>query len=219
MLYGGGWVGATVAKALIQAGLDVKLIEPDRKRCDILARDNPKAVVLHGEGTDDILLKSEHAADMDAFVACSTDSDSNILSALLARRLGCPFVGALTDKQAFVPLLTSIGVNFTISPRLLAVGSILQYILQGRVTAVAPFGEDDAEAIEFIVPSDAPIAGKTLKDADLPSDSLITAVARDDQLLIPIGETVIQPGDRVVVFALLSAVPHIDRAFSSRTKK
>src|SRR3989338_2028464 len=147
MIDGGGKIGLDLAKSLEKEGVSVKIVESDSHRCSVLIRNLDKAVVLNGLATDQDLLNQENIKNMDAFVAVTADDENNILSSLLAKRLGAPWGITLANQTAYVPLVTTIGVDVVINPRLLAAGAILQYVRRGKVLSVASL-RDEYELIE-----------------------------------------------------------------------
>jgi len=216
MIAGSTNVAVQVAKGLEAMGVATKLIERDKARCYQLADELSKAVILHGDPTDPSLLGEEFVDGVDAFVAASADEEENILSAVLARRLGAKRTIALTDKAAYLELIRAVGVDVVVSPRLAAVSSILQFVRRGRILSVAAFGEE-AEALEFEATEASSIVGKPLRKVRFPRGALVGAVFRKGQTVAPSGEDVIQAGDRVVVFALKAAIPDVERLIAKRS--
>ncbi len=216
MIAGSTDVAVQVARGLEQRGVVTKVIEPDKARCYALADVLSKSVILHGEPTDPALLSEEFVEEEDAFVAASLDEEENILSAVLARRLGVRRTIALTDKAAYLELIRAVGVDAVVSPRLAAVSSILQFVRRGRILSATAFG-DEAEALEFEATETSPIVDKPLKDVRFPRGALVGAIFRDGETLAPSGDDVISAGDRVVVFALKPAIPEIERLIAKRS--
>lgn len=208
---GGGRIGQLLAGHLVERGVSVRIIERDLRCCQALAEEHHRVMVLHGDATDRTLLREENIAQMDAFVAVSEDEEANILSALIARRLGADHVFSLVNKIAYTPLVRQLGVDAAISPRLLAANLILRFVRQGGVLQVSALGEELAEAIEFIVDERSRLLGVPLREARLPRDALIGAIVRGDQVILPAGDTVIRSGDHVIVFALQHVVPEVER--------
>ncbi len=216
MMYGSDHVARAILDHLEKEGLRVKIIEPSLERCEIIAGQvAPSTIVLHGEGTDEKLLKSENIRDMDAFIACAEEEETNILAAVLAKRLGAKSVIAVTNKPIFTPILAANGINITVSPSYTAIGSILQFIRLGRVLSVQPFFDDSAEFIEFIVPEEAPIVGQALKNFKLPHEAILTSIVRGSAVVIPRGETIIEAGDRVLVFTKRRSVHKVEQVFTA----
>lgn len=212
MIYGGTIVGYLLAKHLESRGVACKVIEPDPQVSERLAEQLDKTIVLQGEGTDEELLREENIESHDCFVAVSNNEESNLFSSILAKSLGVPSTISLSDNPAYSPITPRIGIDTSVSPRMLAVSSILHYVRRGKVLAVTSFNDSDAEALEFVAMESSEIVSKNLKSLNFPKDAIIGAVVRDEQTIIPSGETVIQPMDRVVIFALKEAIPKVENA-------
>jgi trk system potassium uptake protein TrkA len=212
MVSGSTTVAKRICLELLAQGVQVKIIEQDRGRSYAIAEAMPKAIVLQGSPTDRDLLNEEFISDTCAFVAASEDEEENILSALLAKRLGARRTIALTDKASYLDLIKTIGVDVVVSPRLAAVSSILLHVRRGRVLSVKAFG-DEAEALEFEATAGSAVVGKPLRKVAMPSGSIVGAIVRDDAVIVPGGDDQVSPGDRVIVFALETAVPAVENLF------
>jgi len=212
---GGGRVGEFLAEELEREGVTVRIFDRDRQRCQELAESLNRTVVLHGDVTDRTLLEEENVGQIDAFIAVTDDEEENILSSLIAKRLGNPKVITGINKISYRPLVRNIGVDVAISPRQVATNQILQFIRKGNVLQVDALGEEQAEMIEFVVGEGAPIVGVPLSLATLPKNSLVGAILTEHSVQIPWGNSVIQPGDRVIVFALEDAISEVEKYFLS----
>ena len=220
MIAGGTKTARFLAHDLEQSGVAPKLIEPDARLCRWLADELPKTVVIHGNPTDADLLREENIAEIDAFVALSADEEANVMSALLAKHLGAARVIATTNRADFLPILSAIGIDVSLSPRLAAVNSILRFIRRGRVMAVTSLGADDAaEAVEFETQHGSDAVGTPLHSLRMPRHSLVAGIARGEQVIIPRGDTVLEVGDHVVVVALKSVIPDVERRFVRRVEQ
>ncbi len=208
---GGGFLGEFLASQLEKKGVSVRLIEQSRAQCDYLAERLTKTLVLHGDPTDHDFLMSENINQMDAFVTTTEDEETNILSGLIAKRMGTRQVLALVNKLSYSPLAHHIGLDAAISPRQVAANKIIQFIRKGKVLQVDALGEEQAEVIEFIAEANSPILDTPLQDLNFPKDALIGAVVRQGDVFIPSGTSTIQTGDRVVVFALRSAISNVEK--------
>lgn len=215
MIAGGSRVGRFLAEDLEQMGVRPKLIEPDPRLAKWLADDLPGTVVLNGPIASADLLEQENVDEMEAFIAASRDEEANVMSALLAMRMGAGWVVAVTNRTAYVPILSAVGIDLSISPRSLAVSSILHRIRRGRVVAVRSLGDREAaEALEFEALPESRIIGKPLREVRIPRNALLAAVLRDEVVIIPDGDTVLQAGDHVIAIAQRSAVPALENALS-----
>jgi trk system potassium uptake protein TrkA len=210
VISGGDNVGYYVARMLEAEGFSLKVIEPDTERCKFLVEGLPRSVVLQGRGTDQELLREENVDDADAFLALTRDEEENVLSALMAKRSGAGKVIALVNKLHYASLVSAIGVDAVVSPNLAAVSAILRFIRRGKVVSVTTVGEEAAEALEVVALETSELVGKPLKQARL-EDAIVGAIVRGDEVIIPAGEDVIEVGDHVVVFALKSAIPALER--------
>jgi len=208
---GGGRIGESVARRLAARGIGTKIIERDRGRCEYLAEVLDKTVVLHGEGTDQRLLLAEGVRDVDMFVSAADEEEENVLTALLAKRLGAKRVVALVDTTEYLPLASTIGVDVVMSPMLAAVSTILQFVRQGRIISVSTLREELVEAIEFIAMETSDIVGKPLRKLSIPKGALVGSIVRDEEVLIPDGNTVIEDGDRVILFARPDVIPKMEK--------
>jgi len=213
MIYGGGRIGLRLALALEKIGMSIKVIERDEARARYVASQLRKGLVLHDEGVSRDFLLQEGVNGIDAFVAVTGDDRANLLAAMYARQLGARMTIAGMSRGEFAPLADALGIDITISPRLLAAGAILRFVRQGEVVAVTLL-ESGAEMIELRVPERCRVAGRPLSEAGFPRDALVGAVLRDGELIIPSGRDVLRPGDDVVVFSLGTAVDEVERLFA-----
>ncbi len=212
MIVGGGYIGSYIAGNLEKEDFLVKVIEKDEERCNYLAQVLEKSLILHGDGTDQELLKEEGIGDVDTFVSVTNDEEDNILISLLAKNLGAKRVIALVDKPEYVSLVSTIGVDVVVSPRLASVGSILQFIRRGKILSVTTLVEERVEVIETVAMETSDIVGRPIKEIKFPEGAIIGAVCKGERAMIPDGETVIDPGDKVVIFALRKAIPRVEKA-------
>lgn len=213
MIGGGSREAAYLAKILEEHDVDCTIIEADRARCVELAESLKKSLVLHGNVTDMELLEMEGVEEIDGFVALTGTDDTNMLSSLLAKTHGVPKVVSLIQRIDYIPLVSRVGIDAAVSPRISAVNSILRFVRRGAVVAVAALRGIDAEVIEFSVRAGCAIAGRTLADIDFPEHSLVGAVLRGDQILIPSGDVTLEPGDKATVLALPDAVGELEKLF------
>ena len=215
-IVGGGNIGLRLARLLEGKGVDTKLIEINEERCQYLADELSGTLVLHGDGTDKALLQEEHIDAMDAFIAVTGDEESNILSCLLAKSLGVKDTVARVNKAAYLPLVEAIGIAHSVSPRLSAVNSILQYIRQGKVLSTVSVGGDAAEMLEALVSDDSALAGRRVQDLGFPKGMLLLGVIRASEAFIPSGQTIIQPQDRIVIMGLREKISTIEKIVSEK---
>ncbi len=213
MIAGGSAEGLYLAEILEGSGVECTILDHDRRRCLQLTEALPKALVLHADATDLELLEMEGVSGIDGYVAATGNDETNLLSALLAKSVGARKVVSLIEKFEYLPLVPRVGLDAAVSPRMSAVNAILRYVRRGRVMTVATLKGIDAEAIEFSVAEDAPIANQVIADLGFPEGGIIGTILRGDTILIPRGPDRILPGDEVIVFALPEALPAIEKFF------
>ncbi|MFB0506377.1 MAG: Trk system potassium transporter TrkA [Thermodesulfobacteriota bacterium] len=208
---GGSHIAFEVARQLQEKGITVRMIEKDPGRCQRMAESLEKALILQGEITDQRLLREEGVDDADFFVSASDDEDANILASLLAKRLGARKTITLVRHLHYLSVLPTIGIDAVVSPRLSAIGRIMHYIRKGKILSVTTLKEEDAEVIETVALDTSDIVNRPIKDLKFPKGALIGAVVRDEEVIIPGGNDIILPDDRVVIFALQSAIPKVEK--------
>jgi len=217
MLAGGGKVGLRLARQIHQE-CQVKIIESNRARCEYLATQLPPSVlVLHGDSTDEELMADENVDEMDLFLALTSDDEDNIMSCLLAKRLGARRVLALINRRAYADLVQGTQIDIAISPAHAVIGELLAYVRRGDVEAVHSLRRGAAEALEAIVRGDRKtcrMAGRRIDEIGLPHGAQVGAIVRglhrpdgseagDDtqaQVIMAHHDTVIEPNDHVIVF-------------------
>ncbi len=213
-IIGGGQVGTKLAQELEKKGIKIKLVERSAERCEELSNILDKTIILKGDGTDQDLLEEENVADADVFIALTNDEEENVLSCLLARRLGAHQSITRINKFAYIPLVSAIGLETLVSSRLSAVSAIMRNIRRGKVVSVAALQGEDAEAIEFEALQTSEIVNQPLQDIKFPRQALIAAIVRNGEVIIPRGETVILPKDRIIVFTRREAIRKVEQALT-----
>jgi trk system potassium uptake protein len=211
IIIGGGSNGLMLAQAIEKQDIAVKIIEKKKGRCEQLASLLQKAVVLHGDGTSQELLREENIAGTDFFIAVTNDEEANILGSLLAKQLGARKVLSLINRIDYIPLVSRVGIDGVINPRHAAISRILHYIRKGKVLSVAPLRDERAEVFEFIALETSEIADRPFKDIHFPSGTIVGAISRGEEIIIPDGNSVILPGDHVVIFTPRSAIGEVEK--------
>jgi trk system potassium uptake protein TrkA len=211
MILGGGFIGLHLADTLEDRGVQIKIIEQDESRCLEIAQKCSRALVLRGDATYQDLLLEENVQEMDAFIAVTDDEETNVMISLLTKKMGVRRVMTLVNKVAYSPLVHSIGVDVVISPRHAAVDKIMQFIRRGKILSVSSLPEENAEAFEAVAMETSDIVGRPLREIEFPRDAIVGALVRGSEVIIPKGSTVIEPGDRVMIFALKPAVPQVEK--------
>ena len=211
LIVGGGRIGYRMAKMLDDRPFHTKIIERNPDRCVMLAQKLNKIVVLSGDGSDQGLLAEENIQDMDVVVTLTDDEETNILASLLARRMGARKTITQISKFSYFPLMNAIGIEQVVSPRLSAVNTILQHIRRGKVLSAISIKGEQAEVMEAVALETSDIVGKPLKSISFPQGVLVAGIMRKDQVIIPTGDSVISPDDRIIIFARRQAIPKIEK--------
>jgi trk system potassium uptake protein TrkA len=212
-IYGGGRIGLRLALALEGVGISVRVIERNEARARYVASRLRRGFVLHDEGISRDFLLQERVDRTDAFVAVTGDDRANLLAAMYARQLGARTTIAGVSRGEFAPLADALGVDLTISPRMLAAEAILRFVRKGDVINVALL-ESGAEMIELRIPETCRVAGRPLSEVGFPSGAIVGALLRDGDVIIPTGQEVLKPGDDAVVFTVEDAVEDVERLFA-----
>ncbi len=212
MILGGGLIGRYVAREM-EDTMNIKIIETRSERSEEIADILPKTLVIHGDGTDMDLLALEGIMDMDAFIAVTGDDENNIISTLMARHLRVPRTIALVNKTEYLPITPTIGMDAVVSKQLLTVNAILRFIQKRTFERIATIPGIEAEIIEIIPQPNSKITKKPLEEIHFPKYAMVGAVQRQDKVIIPLGDTRIQEGDRVVIFTLPKAMLEVEKLF------
>jgi trk system potassium uptake protein TrkA len=211
LIIGGGRIGYRLASMLEHQSVYCKIIEKNADRCAQLADNLNKAVVLHGDGSDQGLLSEENIGEVDVVITLTDNEETNILSSLLARRLGAGKTITKISKFSYFPLMTAIGIEQVVSTRLSAINTILQHIRRGKVLSAISLKGEQAEVLEAVALETSDIVDRPLKKINIPKGALVAGIVRRDQIIIPTGESIIQPGDRIIIFAKRKAISGIEK--------
>jgi trk system potassium uptake protein TrkA len=213
LIIGGGHVGLQVAHLLSQdaARYNIKILERHMQRCHELATLLPHALVLNGDATDLRVLQEEGIRDMDGVIVVTDDDGTNLIAALLAKTHGAHEVITLVKRPDLVSLVSALGIDAAISPRLITADAMLRYLRRGQVLSMFTSTSTEAETLEMEALPRARIVGRPLYKVNIPEGIIIGAIAHGDTITIPRGDTVIEAYDRVLVFALPQAVSKATR--------
>jgi trk system potassium uptake protein TrkA len=211
IISGGGWEGVSIARRLAAEGMHTRIIERDPAVCEQISALLHDTLVLNGQAMDERLLLDEGVQRAELTIASLGNETDNIFAALLSKRLGARRVAALVDTPEYMPFASTIGVDVVLSPLLAALNSITQIARQGQVIAIRTLRENLVEGIEFVAAEGAGIVGLPLALLHLPHGSMVGAVVREQELIMPDARTVIEPGDRVVLFARPALIPRLQR--------
>ena len=216
LLAGGGNIGYHLAKSL-ENKYQVKIIERNPDRSKYLSESLDKTIVLQGDAADQDILLEENIENMDVFCALTNDDEANILSAMLAKRLGSNKVMSLINRPSFVDLVESGIIDIAISPQQITLGSLLTHVRKGDIVAVHSLRRGAAEAIEVIAHGDektSKVVGRSIKQINLPNGATIGAIVRGDEVIMAEADTSIEPEDHVIMFlADKSGVKETERLF------
>jgi len=216
IIAGGGKIGFRLAQN-IEDRYQVKVIEQNARRAAYISEHLDKAIVLNGEASQRELLIEESIEDTDVFLALTNDDEANIMSSLLAKRLGAKKVMAIINNPAYVDLVQGGEIDVAISPQLATIGSMLTHVRRGDVVNVHSLRRGAAEAMEAIAHGDkhsSKVVGRTVEEIDLPEGTTIGAVVRDDEVMIAHDDTLIKTDDHVILFLTnRKHIPAVERLF------
>ena len=214
MVYGGSEIGELLAKALHGKMSVVKIIDRDKDRCIEMSENLPESILVsNGDGRNPDFLIDESIKDYDAFVAVTESDETNILSCVIARKLGISRTVAEVENIEYIHLAEEMGVDTVINKKLITAGRIFKFTLSGKARFVKYMGGTDAEILEYTVTPGSPITRKPLKELNFPANAIIGGVIRGSESMIAVGDTHIEAYDRVAVFALPESVAEVDKFF------
>lgn len=217
LIAGGGNIGVSLAKAL-EEQFGVKILERSKERARAIAEELQNSIVLVGDCTDEDLLREENIDQTDVYCALTNDDEANILSAMLAKRMGCPRVIALINRPAYAELVEGdSGIDIAISPQQVTLGALLTHIRAGTMVRVHSLRRGMAEAIEAVAVGDvrtSHVIGRALEELDLPDSANVVGVVRGEKLLIAHHDVIVEPNDHLIVFLLdKRELPRVEATF------
>ena len=213
MILGGGRIGEMVARSMEKQTENIKLIELNPEKCAHLSEALDRTLVINGDGRNSDLLMEEGLKDMEAFVAVTSSSETNILSCVVAKRMGIPKVIAEVENFEYIKLAEEMGVDSVINKKLITAGKIFRFTLSNKVRSIKVLNGTDAVVLEFIVNTNSKITTGKLKDLGFPEEAIIGGFVRGNESFIADSESTIRPYDQVVVFANPDAVDKVDKFF------
>ncbi|WP_207459620.1 Trk system potassium transporter TrkA [Azospirillum sp. SYSU D00513] len=218
IILGGGNIGLCLAEELEEKHRDVtvRIIEMDKTRAQHVARRLSGTMVLHGDALDCEILEEANVAATETVVAVTNDDEGNILSSLLAKRYGAKRAITLINKTTYSALVTPLGIDAVVSPRGITVSNILQHVRRGRVRAVHSLRDGFAEVIEAEALETSAVVNTPLREVKLPSGSIVGAIVRGDEVIVPRPNTIIRPKDRVIILAAIGQVKKVEKLFAVR---
>lgn len=213
MILGGSKIGYKTAKDLCDSNFNVKLIESGKDKAFEIADDIPKCLVINGDGRNVDLLQEESIEEMDAFIAVTGNSETNIMSCLVAKSKGVKKTIALVENMDYFQLSHSIGIDTLINKKLLAANNIFRFVRRGEVVAMTKLNNMNAELLEFRVTPNSRVCNKKIRDLNFPISAIIGGVIRNGEGIIALGDFQIQAGDRVVVCCLPQSIVKVEKLF------
>lgn len=214
MIVGGSQIGEMVARNISKSIDSVKIVESDRKRCHELSeRTADNVVVVNGDVRNSDFLLEEDIREMDAFVAVTGNDEQNVLACVVAKRFGVARTIAEVENLEYISLAEQLGVDAVINKKMITAGKIFKMTLSNKVRFVKYMSGTNAEVMEYIVAQGSKITSRPLKDINFPANAVVGGVIRGNDSFIAVGDTLIEPYDRVAVFALPDAVKEVDKFF------
>ncbi len=214
-IIGGGDIGYMVARQLEETPIEIKIVEIDQRRCEFLSENLSSCIVLNMDGLDAQALIEEGIDKADLVIAVTRSATTNILGSLLAKHHGARRCIVKITRHDFIPMLDKLGIDVALSPRQVAADMIIRYVRRADIVSVATILDTDAEVIEVSVPDSKRFDHVALKDLKIPAGSLVGAVVRDGRPFIPSGDSVIQPGDNLVIFFTKEAARKVEDFFQA----
>ena len=218
VIFGGGNIGLFLAQELERAHpeINLKIIELSRDRAEIVSSELKNTVVINGSILDPEMLYEAGVDKAETVIAVTEDDETNILASLLAKKCGAQRAITLVNKSTYNPLMGPLGVDVVVNPRSITVSQILSHVRRGRVHAAYYVQENFGELIVADAMETSILVGKPLKEVDLPGKTRIGAIIRDGQVIVPRPQTVIEGGDRIILFAATESVRKVEKLFSVR---
>jgi len=218
VIVGGGNIGLFLAETIERdhPGVTIRMVEANPMRATMAAERLSRTTVLNGDGLDPEILEEANVNMAETIVAVTNDDEVNILASLLAKRHGCQRAVTLINKTTYGPLITTLGIDAVVSPRAITASTILQHVRRGRIKSVHSLRDGFAEVIEAEALETSPLVGKPIKEIRLPSDVIVGAVVRAEEVIIARPSTVIKPHDRVILLARSQSVRKIEKLFAVR---
>lgn len=212
MVVGGSLIGYESCR-LLSKKYNVKLVEKERSKCYDYANKLPNALVINGDARNVELLKEENIDEMDAFIAVTGNSETNIMSCLVAKSHGVGQTIALVENMDYIHLSQTIGIDTLINKKLIAASNIFKFVRQGEVLSIGTLHGVDAEILEFEVKGGSKVTKAPIRKLNFPSTAIIGGVVRGNNSYTPLGDFRIQAGDRVVVFTMPESIHKVERFF------
>ncbi|MBO34525.1 MAG: Trk system potassium transporter TrkA [Rhodospirillaceae bacterium] len=216
VVFGGGNIGQFLAQEIEtnHPSVNLKVVESDKSRSEIVARTMKRSVVLHGSVLDTEILEEANVSSSEAVVSVTNDDETNILSSLLAKSMGAQRAITLINSATYIPLTPSLGIDVAVIPRNITVSTILQHVRRGKIHSVHTIRDGFGEVIEAEAMETSSLVNVPLSEAELPNGVLVGSIVRDGEVISPRSDTVVQVKDRVVLFASAEAVKQVEKMFA-----
>jgi len=216
VIIGGGNIGFSLAQFIesSNSNISTELIEANKSRAEFLASNLNRVTITHGDGLDNQILEEVNISEAGYCIAVTEDDEVNILSSLLAKRAGANQCMTLINNSTYSSLLTSIGVDITIDPKIITISKILEKVRSGRIRSDYSIGEGFGEVIEAEVISNSLLCNKNIKDISLPKGIRVGSIFRNDRIIIPNSETIFNENDDVVFFAETNCIKKLEQILS-----
>lgn len=213
-ILGGGPIAQMLATSLDKEGLKVKLVDKDRSRCvELSERLSDSIDIVHGDGRNSDFLYEEGIQQFDVFVALTDSDESNVLSSVVAKKFGVPRTVAEIENLEYIRIAEEMGIDSVINKKLITAGRIFRFTLSDKARFVRYMAGTNTEVVEYVVAPGAAITKAPLKDLKFPANAIIGGVIRSSESFIAVGDTQIEPYDRVAIFALPESIKEIDKFF------
>ncbi len=214
MILGGSSIGEKTARNLSKDNFIVKLIEKDKDKAAALAEELSDTLVINGDGRNLELLEEENIRQTDAFIAVTGNSETNIMSCLVAKSKGVKKTIALVENMDYIDISQTIGIQSLINKKLIAASNIFKHIRKGEILDMANLHNIDAEVFEFEVLENTKVTEKPIKDLRFPRDAVFGGIIRDGKALMPGGNAQIKAGDKVIIFCLPESIETVEGFFN-----
>jgi len=215
MIVGGGRVGRTTAR-MLENSLNIKLFEKDKEKSLQLANRLEHTLVINGDARDIQLMEDEDIRGMDAFIAVTDSSETNILSCLHARKFGVKRTIALVENIDYIDISQNIGIDTIINKKLSTASYIVRFTMHAEVTSIKCLSGINAEVMELVAKPHSAVTKKPIKDLHMPKGAIIGGIIRGDDSHIAVGDFQIEEGDKVVVFSMPESIHKVDKLFNHK---
>lgn len=213
IIAGGDTVSYYLAAELEKRKMNIKIFEEDLDKCKQMAESLNDALIIHGDASDIHLLRDENVEEADAFIAVTEEDNFNILSAVIAKELGASLTIVQLKMSDYMSIADRIGIDQSISPRILAAGSILRFFHNSNVLSLDLIGDTNAQVMEIMAPIQSEILNVPLFDLDFPKDAILGTIVRGSEVIIPRGSDSILSGDKLLVITLPNSSKRVEKFF------